>query len=83
MEILSPWAAKAIATSSISGGNSVSFSFEGSLAFTLFLSPVSDHKVGTSVIPANSVAGRMVGTFDLEVSNPTMRMTGEGTAGWT
>ena len=83
MEILSPWAAKAVATSSIEGKNSVSFSFEGSLAFTLFLAVGFDPQPGTAVVPANSVAGRMVGTFDVEASTPTMRMTGEGTAGWT
>ena len=83
MEILSPWAAKAIATSSVSGANSVSFNFEGSLTFTLFLRQATGSDAGASTVPANSVAGRMVGTFDVEVSTPTMRMTGEGTAGWT
>ncbi len=83
MEILSPWAAKAIATSSISGKNSVSFSFEGSLAFTVFVALGPDPQPEESVIPANSVAGRMVGTFDLEVTTETMQMRGEGTAGWT
>jgi len=35
------------------------------------------------VIPQNSVAGRMSGSFNARVSTPTTRATGAGTAEWT
>ena len=82
-EISSAWTAMVPATSAINGPSSVSCKIKGSLVFTVFLSQaVIPQTKGTADIPANSVAGRMVGTFDVELSTPTMRMTGNGGAGW-
>ena len=81
-EISSAWTAIVTATSAVGGPNSVSCSLKSSLVFTVFLSPTVIPQVkGAADIPANSVAGRMTGTVDLEVSTPTMRMTTNGTAG--
>ncbi len=83
MSAFSAWSATAAATSTVTGQNSLSFNFKGSLAFTVFLSEVSNPEVAAvSAIPQNSVLGRMVGGFDAEVSTPTRKVTGEGTAGW-
>ena len=82
-EISSAWTAIVTATSAVGGPNSVSCSLKSSLVFTVFLSPTVIPQVkGAADIPENSVAGRMTGTVDLEVSTPTMRMTANGTAGW-
>jgi hypothetical protein len=79
----SNWSAIATATSTISGQDSLSFSSKGSLAFTVFLSKVSRPEgAAASVIPQNSVLGRMAGAFEAEVSTPTGKVMGEGTAGW-
>ena len=83
MSAHSTWSATAAATSTITGQNSLSFNFKGSLAFTVFLSEVSNPEGGAiSAIPQNSVLGRMVAVFDVEVSTPTRKVTGEGTVGW-
>ena len=82
-EISSAWTVIVSATSTIRGPASVSCSLKSSFAFTVFLSQTMIPQIkGASVIPANSVAGRMTGTFEVEVSTPTLRVTGNGTAGW-
>ena len=71
------------ATSGIAGQTSVSFNFKGSLVFNVFLSRDPTQKAGVPVIPQNSVAGRMVGVFDVQATTPTLQVTGNGTAQWT
>ena len=56
---------------------------EGSLGLTIFLSETAGpQETAGSVIPRNSVLGRMVGTFETHVSTPTRQVTANGTAGW-
>jgi len=84
LETASVWTAKATATSTITGRNSLSLNFDGSVGFTVFLSELaSPEKPDAPVVPQNSVAGRVVGTFNVQISTPTRELTAEGAAGWT
>ncbi len=83
LDISSTWSAMVTATSGIAGQTSVSFNFKGSLVFNVFLSRAPTQKAGVPVIPQNSVAGRMVGVFDVQATTPTLQVTGNGTAQWT
>ena len=84
MAVSCAWYGKAIVKSIVSGTNSLSFGLEGSLVLTVFLSELaSKQQAGGAVIPQNSVAGRMSGTFDAEVSTRARRVKGTGTAEWT
>jgi hypothetical protein len=78
------WYGNVTAKSTIGGQNSLSYSSEGTLVFTVFISKlVSREGTGGPVVPENSVAGRMTGRFDAQLSTPTRQVTGTGTAEWT
>ena len=83
MDTYGNWYSKATAKSTISGQNSLSYSFEGSLAFTVFVSKFTSRQGTGPIIPQNSVAGRMTGRFDAQLSTPARRVTEKGAAEWT
>jgi hypothetical protein len=81
----SAWSAKVVGTSTVTGKSAVRFSFGGGLVFNVYLGPteIHDNDGGVRVVPQHAVAGRMLGTFESDVSTATRHVTGKGNAEWT
>ncbi|MGA2666429.1 MAG: D-Ala-D-Ala carboxypeptidase family metallohydrolase [Nitrososphaerales archaeon] len=72
------------ATTTVVGQNELRCNLDGMAVFSIFLAEASAPPESPSLsIPANTVAGRVSGLFESQVSSPTRKVTGKGSGEWT